>query len=607
MTGGGSSTEVTRTVKAVNEAGVFYYSRAPGPSCPANGATGNPHVHGNSRPSTAGRQRPRYEGSSARPRSAGWKGNLRGSFRTSAHNQRQQRPPVRPAWDSGHQQMPVTYQPQMMGTASTSHNAKLPHNLRNELDFLCMCQDINYKRVALSFADFNSPSNQGSTKQSNAQAETAEVKPVVPSGKAPAAKRPSLRKSATACIADQQDREMRDIELQLHELYDRADETPNLRPFADFYLWAIKKFKHLTVSWRMLDPNLKMTLRPLDFYENLRKCKCEGDIRFIFKILDRDSSGSLEFYQFDPRAAHELATLVEWCAKKFGSVKNAFTQLDTDQSGVLRLGEFIPACKEHGFECTHAIACAFEMLDKDHDHRVTPDEMGFLDRWKFPKWLTAQPDGEGATEFKQKLLAKYEGNSIKAWSLGIDLDHSMRVTWEEFDKVCSAWHSAQCSAWHFAQGNRAAVWRAMDDNFSGWLAYRQFDKPGYKILRKFKWACDDKYGGVTQTFEQTDKNANGIWSDKEWKRISNEFELTEEEADFLWHGFDLTGKGHLTLKCMAYLDKWNLDEEINDWKFWKLTRRALSAKLVSHSAFQTNRPTELLSGSPCLPDELLGA
>merc|ERR1712118_147123 len=118
----------------------------------------------------------------------------------------------------------------------------------------------------------------------------------------------------------------------------------------------------------------------------------------------------------------------------------------------------------HGFRNSHAITALFEMLDRDHDHRVTADETGFLDRWKFPKWLTAQPDEDAAKEFKQKLLVKHGWNAIKAWILGIDSDRSMCVTWDEFDKVCRAWH--------FAHGKNAVVWRTMDDNFSGWLAFR---------------------------------------------------------------------------------------------------------------------------------------
>eukprot|EP00746_Dinoflagellata_sp_MGD_P005116 gnl/MRDRNA2_/MRDRNA2_109904_c0_seq1.p1 gnl/MRDRNA2_/MRDRNA2_109904_c0~~gnl/MRDRNA2_/MRDRNA2_109904_c0_seq1.p1 ORF type:complete len:608 (-),score=101.55 gnl/MRDRNA2_/MRDRNA2_109904_c0_seq1:11-1834(-) len=360
------------------------------------------------------------------------------------------------------------------------------------------------------------------------------------------------------------------LEKQVILMYEATNAIPTLEPFADFYKWCLKKFHNLTHCWRLLDTNLNMKLSYLEFLTSLRKYDFNGDARMIFRILDRDRTGCLTYYHFDPNGAVELAHVKGWCTKIFGGVTAAFEELDADKDGNISLEEFSQGSRKHGFE-NHdgAMPHIFEMLDLDKDRKVQPQEMKFLDNWDCPPWLMATPDFTGAQEFKRRLLTKYRGNAIVAWHFGLDRDNLMRVSWYDFAEAGKREHIMKDSL--------PGIWRALDTNLSGWLSLHEFDPDVWKLLVDFKKYCQ-RWGSIRQALPILDKNENGAISKREFLPVIKEMGLQEWEGDTLWTGLELNGDGTITRLKIAYLDKWSVDEEGREEEFWQVVADCLTTK-----------------------------
>merc|ERR1719359_1521671 len=122
-----------------------------------------------------------------------------------------------------------------------------------------------------------------------------------------------------------------------------------MQAFTDFMVWCLRKYKNLTRIWRTLDFHMDMKLTYLEFVKGLRDQNFPGDARLIFQILDRDRSGQLEYFHFDPSGALELASFVSWCKARMGGIKQAFRQMDADRNDKLTFQELRDGCRKYGF------------------------------------------------------------------------------------------------------------------------------------------------------------------------------------------------------------------------------------------------------------------
>eukprot|EP00746_Dinoflagellata_sp_MGD_P013357 gnl/MRDRNA2_/MRDRNA2_128836_c0_seq1.p1 gnl/MRDRNA2_/MRDRNA2_128836_c0~~gnl/MRDRNA2_/MRDRNA2_128836_c0_seq1.p1 ORF type:complete len:554 (-),score=104.52 gnl/MRDRNA2_/MRDRNA2_128836_c0_seq1:12-1673(-) len=375
-----------------------------------------------------------------------------------------------------------------------------------------------------------------------------------------------LQRSSTLWLEEQKERKRvgRNVlgtmlEQQVQLLYEAASSIPGLQSFADFYMWCVKKFKNLTRCWRLMDQNLNMKITKLEFLTSLNKYEFKGDARAIFNILDRDRSGILSYYHFDPAGAEELAALRQWVKKEFGTLEDAFLYFDEDKDGRVTPAEFERAVKRHGFQ-TEGVICLFEMLDLDRDHRIKLEELEFLDKWTPLPFLMAESNFEEAEKFKVELLNAYQGNSIKAWCAELDKNKTMRVSWEEFDAACR--HE------HIPKELRPHVFRALDTDLSGWISLREIDEAAWDLLLKFKKYCEKRYGSVQRAFDKVDLNGNGSWSRKEFQKVECELDITEEEGETLFHGLALDGSKQITYHKLKYLDHWGIEDEQRENDFW---------------------------------------
>eukprot|EP00746_Dinoflagellata_sp_MGD_P010511 gnl/MRDRNA2_/MRDRNA2_121726_c0_seq1.p1 gnl/MRDRNA2_/MRDRNA2_121726_c0~~gnl/MRDRNA2_/MRDRNA2_121726_c0_seq1.p1 ORF type:complete len:590 (+),score=104.43 gnl/MRDRNA2_/MRDRNA2_121726_c0_seq1:96-1865(+) len=360
-------------------------------------------------------------------------------------------------------------------------------------------------------------------------------------------------------------------EKRAKKLYHATHDMPALRPLADFYMWCVAKFGNLTRTWRMLDQDQNMKLTYYEFLKQLKLFDYQGDARLIFRILDRDRSGSLSYFHFDPQGAIDLATLRHWCRENFGSVVETHKILDKDRNGKLTKKEFTLGAIHHGLVMIDSIDCLFSMLDLDHDHKVREEELHFMDVWKPLPFLQAQPDDAGAQKLIRDLTEKYE-NPIIAWYMALDKNHAMRVCWTEF--------AAMGKEQGINEKTLPSIWKALDHNTSGWLSLKEFHRPSYDVLVKFKNYCVEKAGSITKAFASFDLNEDCILTRREFfQTVSKELHLEYEEAELLFEGLDLDGRKKISVARLRYLDMWNVEEDVQDEQCWS----------VIMSSFQTRK------------------
>jgi len=348
-----------------------------------------------------------------------------------------------------------------------------------------------------------------------------------------------------------------------------------------FYEWMVAKFGNLTRGWRMLDETLNMSLSSMEFLKGCAQYKFSGNARSVFKELDRDDTGCIQYYHFDPSGALELAQLTSWC-ESMGGVEKTFHLLDVDRNGKLTPEEFIKGARKNGLPSDEPVSYLFHMLDFDKSKTLSKEELRFLEKWPCPPFLKVQPDFDGRSEFKQALLAAFNANGIIAWRKGIDTDGSMRVNWHEFHTCIQKVHKLK--DW---KDRYAAVFRAFDHNISGWLSLREFDPESYRLLFMFKGYCNEKFGGVIKAFAALDVDQNCAMNRNEFTAVVHELELTVHEKNLLFDGLDLDGFGTIRPSEIRYLDHWDIKKDTAEEDKWR-TFQDMSKRFAEVDSFRNH-------------------
>eukprot|EP00746_Dinoflagellata_sp_MGD_P006644 gnl/MRDRNA2_/MRDRNA2_113060_c0_seq1.p1 gnl/MRDRNA2_/MRDRNA2_113060_c0~~gnl/MRDRNA2_/MRDRNA2_113060_c0_seq1.p1 ORF type:complete len:651 (+),score=131.82 gnl/MRDRNA2_/MRDRNA2_113060_c0_seq1:137-2089(+) len=385
--------------------------------------------------------------------------------------------------------------------------------------------------------------------------------------------------------------------------------------FRTFSKWCMSKYGSLIRCWRMIDSDGNMTISRTEFFSQLAAMKYPGDTKELWRLLDRDHSNNLSFLHFDPESAMMLASFKKIANQKFGSIADLCNSIDTDRNGKLSFNEFLEGCNM--FDLTDVQAslwCIFKMfgLCSDRNAAIAIKDIGFLDMWDCPEYLLVKPDVEGLENWKSVMMRRHKGNGICAWRRDLDKDGSMRVNWLEFKHACIKVQN-QISE----KINISGVWRALDDNLSGWLSLREFDEHSYEIMSRFKRMADQQAGSVADFIQQIDPKKPGaeitksmfvralkktrilyqfagmsemstiaeeiveMDSDEELeqriktrsavkkKRRSTILEQEEDLADMLFQGLDIENSGSINPNKVRWMDHWNVDEEEAEEEAWK--------------------------------------
>jgi len=342
-----------------------------------------------------------------------------------------------------------------------------------------------------------------------------------------------------------------------------------------FEHWCTLKFGSPVRLWRCLDTHNNMKVGQGQFLRGLQDLGYAGDARELFRVLNRDQTGTLLFYHFYPLAALRVAELLHWARANHGGLQGIGLTSVIDQNSRITRSQFKRLFKKKGFENDEAIDFAFELVDKDGNGSANRSEVMVLDGWEFPDWLTVGPDQEAADSLKAQLVEKCQGSALRAWRL-LDRSGSMRVSWHEFrQQLRKMVPGDPCE-------RLPAIWRALDDDLSGWLSLSEFDQEAYDCLARFwQWAMHT-FGSVVAAFPKLQANDGDI-SYYEFRAGCKASGLGEAAVHMIFQGLDLDGTGTISMNEVRFLDTWKAASSIKEEQSWSKVRklhRASSSDVV---------------------------
>jgi len=348
-----------------------------------------------------------------------------------------------------------------------------------------------------------------------------------------------------------------------------------------FHLWAKQKFGSLVRLWRCLDVHNHMRIGQGQFLRGLQDLGFAGDAKGLFKDLNRDQTGTLLFYHFAPEAALAVGEFLYWVRENYGSLENLGITDVVDKRNHITRSQLVQLCKKKGFHKAGALDLTFDLLDKDGDGSVVKTELALLEQWDFPEWLTARPDAKAAETCKQKLIDRCQGNALLAWR-NLDRSGSMRVAWHDFRLACRKLLSSDdCQT-------LASAWRSLDDDLSGWLSLREFDKATYDQLTKFVSWIDATFGGMLGAFPKL-----GIGGTRslpqislaEWRHVCKASGLGDSTTVKIFQGLDIDCGGYVTMNEIRFLNSWKVLNELKEEEAWASLTNKSSIKSPRKSLF----------------------
>lgn len=335
-----------------------------------------------------------------------------------------------------------------------------------------------------------------------------------------------------------------------------------------FKNFCISRFKNILRAWHQLDTDGNMNLGLQEFRRGCERVRYHGNINQLWKYLDRDASGTVTLLEVDADVAAELAAFKGWANETFGpSIEDAFAHLDTNGNRNLSYSEFKEALDNFGFRARTSCKTLFQMLDKDGLGVVTLDEITFLDKWEPPAFLFCEPNEVALQRFKARLCQAYSGNAIRAWCCGLDRDRSMSVCWREFETACNRFlGKGKWKEDKMAEGLKvksfqdyiAQVWRALDDDLSGWVSIREFDIDAFINLLTFRKWCVANHGSCMKAFNAMDQDHDGEVYVREFREMAMDCDVN---LDLLFEGLDFAGDGIWTSRSVKFIDEWDLQWE----------------------------------------------
>jgi len=301
-------------------------------------------------------------------------------------------------------------------------------------------------------------------------------------------------------------------------------------------------------AWRKaLDRDCSMTLQRVELYKACRDLGWEGDVRSLWHALDGDNSGITTLEEFDPQSAQQLAQFKQWSEQTWGpkSSVTMFRALDRYRNQKMKLPDFARECKVRGFTGkARTLAMWFDWEDKKY---LTEEDLSFLDVWRPPAWLFAQPNVEAKDAFCEALLKKH-GHFIKGWRAVMDVDSSNTCNWQEFVEAAKKLDF---------QGDVPGAWVAFDQDLSGYIQLREIDVASQETLAVFKQWCCQEFGSVRAAFGVFDTDNSGELTFPEFRQACRNYGLVGN-LKRLFDCLDCDRGKSLLISEVVFLDDWLL-------------------------------------------------
>lgn len=329
-------------------------------------------------------------------------------------------------------------------------------------------------------------------------------------------------------------------------IQERQEISKSLDSFKTFLK---RKYSTCLRAWRAgIDLDGSMSIQKHELFLAVKDMSWPGNMRFLWKALDKDDSGITSLAELDLKVAERLAKFKDFTATKFGSAVEAFRAFDIQRKGKLKEQEFIEACRKEGFMQMNA--ALFHGLDWQKNKYVMEKDLAFLDTWRAPRYLICEPNEQAAQDFKKALLKVYK-TYVRAWRSGLDRDNSNSVGYEEFE--------AAAKKIRFT-GDIPGAWRSLDDDVSGFISLHEIDVEASRVISEFKCWADSEFGGVRRVFKIFSNSAlHGTFelTSREFRKACMSYAY-QGDSKGLFDALDANRSGALTLNEIAFIDTWEL-------------------------------------------------
>lgn len=351
-------------------------------------------------------------------------------------------------------------------------------------------------------------------------------------------------------------------------LQDQADEIKlnhkasmirkGFRAKLDLLKFAHQRFGNTMRFWFHLDREEHMKLGQKLFLRRCDELGWRGSGYALWRYLYGDANGSLTFQELDPGAAQMLASFQAFTRDIFGGASKSFCQLDTNRSGRINKEEFIERLKSLG--CTGSLSRLFDLFDRNGFGVLSDGDLNFLEGWKPHPYFMTPPDFDGLDTLKSALVQHCGAPPFRAWRRMLDRHCKMRICWGHFRNACEKIqrHCRLPSGFLTTLERTASIWRALDEDCTGWASFRAFDAVGFETLVAFKGWMEQRFGGASAAFRKMDADASGKLKLGEMRRFVEGPHSFNGDIDLVFKSLDMNDSGSLSENEMTWLDSWDI-------------------------------------------------
>lgn len=341
-----------------------------------------------------------------------------------------------------------------------------------------------------------------------------------------------------------------------------------LQAWEHFRNFGIRRYGNLLHLWFVIDPEEQMKIGEMQFARACEGMGYRGNVAALWRYLDMDHSGHITLQEICSSSAVMLADFKLFIEDKFGgSVSKAMRTVDDNHSNRVQKNEFVASMQNLAYEGNAKIL--FDLLARSAFGCLTVENLKFLEQWNPPPYLFSQPDERGLRALKDVLLDQHP-NLLRAWLRVLDADKTMRVSWEEWQRACvkiARTAPAGQSGLPKTEGQRAAAWRALDEDCSGWISLREFDPESFSALAAVKRWVDREHGGLVakalrEAARRGASEEQGIKSALK-SILKKDVKMTKSELRLLFEGLDCKDEKVVSEGDLKFLERWDIEWE--DW------------------------------------------
>eukprot|EP00928_Gymnodinium_smaydae_P026248 TRINITY_DN20672_c0_g1_i1.p1 TRINITY_DN20672_c0_g1~~TRINITY_DN20672_c0_g1_i1.p1 ORF type:complete len:927 (-),score=159.20 TRINITY_DN20672_c0_g1_i1:199-2979(-) len=329
-----------------------------------------------------------------------------------------------------------------------------------------------------------------------------------------------------------------------------------------------------------LDPDCRFGFNQSTLRRYLRRHLLDINSTDCWKALDKDGDGWVSMEELSPTRARVLSLFLTWAQQKFGSCAALWDTKDAERvrkraaettaktvwasdkkmrgASVLELLRIL-RCPVTGDSDSRALLLS--SLDCFGCGLVMRTDLEWLDKWRPPEWVGAQPDAEAWADLRALLATSY-GHPLRAWRALFDVDNTLAVPWRDFRSACGRAKY---------KGNVAGIFNLLATKESAVVTLQTYDPESHRIVTSFKDWADRHYGSVKLCFDSLDTDRNGKVSLRELRRACRA-RRWDGDCALLFECLDVDGRqssdgglgnGRLELKEIVFLDDW-FDDTLDD-------------------------------------------